>query len=131
MATVACAYDGRLTHANRHAREMLCAGSPPLGSYPDTWIRVLQPRTASGLALPLEDLPPVRALAGEVVAGVDVLVSLPAGELLLETAARPANDRRGRRRGAIVTLVDVTERRMLEGRMRRPGWVPWRSEPLG
>ncbi len=129
VAMLACAADGRLTHANRHARELLCSGCPPLGSYPDTWMRVLRPRTASGVALPLEDLPAVRALAGEVVAGVDVLIALPAGDVLLETSARPANDARGRRRGAVVTLVDVTERRSLEGRMRGPDWTPWSSEP--
>lgn len=127
VAMLACAADGRLTHANRHARELLGAGCPALGTYPDTWMRELRPRTASGVALPLEDLPPVRALEGEVVKGVDVLVELPCGDVLLETAARPANDQRGRRRGAVITLADVTERRSLEGRMREPGWAPWRG----
>ena len=129
VAMLACAADGRLTHANRHARELLGTGCPALGTYPDTWMRELRPRTASGVALPLEDLPPVRALEGEVVKGVDVLVALPGGDVLLETAARPANDARGRRRGAVMTIADVTERRTLEGRMRTPGWAPWRSEP--
>ncbi len=134
VAMIACAADGRLTHANRHARELLGAGCPALGTYPDTWMRELRPRTASGVALPLEDLPPVRALEGEVVSGVDVLVSLPSGaEVLLETAARPAKDGRGRRRGAVVTLADVTERRSLERRMRDlqagSAWAPWQPGP--
>ena len=129
VAMLACAADGRLTHANRHARELLGAGCPALGTYPDTWMRELRPRTASGVALPLEDLPPVRALEGEVVKGVDVLVALPGGDVLLETAARPANDRRGRPCGAVVTIADVTERRSRESRMRAPGWAPWRPAP--
>jgi PAS domain-containing protein len=129
VAMIACARDGRLTHANRHARELLGAGCPALGTYPDTWMRELCPRTASGVPLPVEDLPPVRALDGEVVQGVDVLVTLPRGEVLLEAAARPANDRRGRRCGAVVTLADVTERRTLERRMHASGWAPWQPGP--
>jgi PAS domain-containing protein len=127
VAMIACARDGRLTHVNRHARDLLGAGCPFIGSYPDLWLRELRPRTASGVLLPLEDLPPVRALCGEVVASVDVLVTLPGGDVLLEASARPANDGRGRRRGAVTTLVDVTERRRLEGTMRSPDWTPWRS----
>jgi PAS domain-containing protein len=129
VAIVACAVDGRLTHVSRQALDLLGSGCPVLGTYPDTWIRELRPRTASGVALPLEDLPPVRALAGEIVSCVDVLVALPAGDVLLETSARPANDRRGRRRGAVVTLVDVTQQRSLERRMRDPGRAPWRPNP--
>lgn len=129
VAMVVCAADGRLIHTNRHARELLGAGCPALGTYPDTWISELRPRTASGLTLPLEDLPPMRALEGEVVKGVDVLVALRGGDVLLEISARPAQDRRGRRRGAVVTMADVTERRIVEGRMRDSRWTPWRPGP--
>src|ERR1700704_2667216 len=68
--------DGRVSHLNRHARELLGAGCDGRGTDPDVWMRALPPRTASGLPLPREDLPPLRALGGEVVGGVDVLVSL-------------------------------------------------------
>ncbi|HEX9481120.1 MAG TPA: PAS domain-containing protein [Solirubrobacteraceae bacterium] len=129
VAMVAVGPDGRLTHANRHARELLGAGCGALGTYPDTWMRELRPRTASGVPILIEDLAPIRALEGEVVSGVDVLVALPRGDVLLETAARPAKDRRGRRRGAVVTLVDVTELRSLEGRMRATEWAPWQPDP--
>jgi PAS domain-containing protein len=129
VAMVAVGPDGRLTHANRHARELLGAGCGALGTYPDTWMRELRPRTASGVALPLEDLAPIRALEGEVVRGLDVLVALQRGDVLLETAARPAKDRRGRPRGAVVTLLDVTERRLLEGRMSDTDWAAWQSGP--
>jgi PAS domain-containing protein len=117
IPVLACAPDGRLSHANRHARQLIgieCA----IGSYPDMWLRELRPRSASGVPLPLEDLPPVRALVGEVVRGVDVLVSLRGRDVLLETGARPANDAKGRRRGAIVTIEDVTERRRHEALLR-------------
>jgi PAS domain-containing protein len=131
IAMLACAADGRVTHVNRHARELLGVGCAALGTYPDTWMRRLRPRTASGIALPLEDLPPIRALHGEIVNSVDVLVELPGGETLLEAAARPANDHRGKRRGAIVTMADVTELRTVERRMRDPQWTPWGGSKEG
>jgi len=117
-AIVVCGRDGRVTHLNRHARELLGAGCDGRGTDAATWMRALQPRTASGLALPAEDLPPLRALAGEVVQCVDVLVTLCGRETLLEVCARPASDARGRTRGAIVTLRDVTEPRREEALRR-------------
>ncbi len=68
--------------------------------------------------MPREDLPPIRALAGEVVRGVDILVRIRECETLLEVAARPAIDGRGRLRGAVVRLDDVTEQRRREGALR-------------
>ena len=44
---------------------------------------------------------------------------LRGGELLLSTTARPVRDARGRRRGALVLLEDVTERRRDEARLRQ------------
>jgi EAL domain-containing protein (putative c-di-GMP-specific phosphodiesterase class I) len=83
-----------------------------------TWIGQLDPRTASGLPLMLEDLPLMRALEGEVVRGVEVLVTTIAGEMLLSTSANPVNDERGRRRGAVAVFEDVTEARAREAQIR-------------
>ena len=48
-----------------------------------------------------EDLPPVRALEGETVRGVEVLVTIQGNDVLLSTRASPVNDEKGRRRGAV------------------------------
>ena len=48
--------------------------------------------------------------SSEVVRGVDVLVRIGDCDAVLEVAARPALDRRGRPRGAIVLLDSVTFR---------------------
>jgi PAS domain S-box-containing protein len=119
VPVVACAADGTLTYANRPTCELLrmdCA--PALGSPPESWIRELYPRTPSGIPLLREDLPPVRALEGEVVRGVEVLVSIQGSDVLLNTQASPVTDEKGRRRGAVVVLEDVTERRRRERRLR-------------
>ncbi len=110
--------DGRLTHASRCARELLGIECP-LGEAAEVALRELRPRTPSGIPLVREDLPPVRALQGEALRGVDVLVCVRDGELLLSTIARPVYDERGRRRGAFVLLEDVTELRRDEARVRQ------------
>jgi len=124
VAAIAFAADGRLAHANRRARELL-GSRCRAGTDPDTWIDALRPRTPSGLPLQREYLPPLRALLqDEAVFGVDVLVSVPGGELLLSTVARPVRDEHGGRRGAILLLIDVTEQRRREALGERAADAP-------
>ncbi len=120
VAVVACARDGRLTHANRHSHELI-GFDCPVGSDPQAWIAQLSPRTPSGLPLALEDVPLMRALSGEAVRNVDMLVKARDGDVLLSACASPVDDHRGRRRGAVAVLEDVTERRAREARVRG-GW---------
>jgi PAS domain-containing protein len=119
VGVVAFARNGRISHANRHARDLVGTGDSIVGARPETWLTALRPRTASGIAMDAEDLPPLRALAGEHVHGVDVLVRVAGRDLLLAMTALPATDRRGRIRGGLVTLEDVTEWRREEARWRR------------
>jgi len=65
-----------------------------------------------------EDLPPVRALEGEVVRGVEVLVRVQGRDVLLNTNASPVNNEKGQRRGAVLVMEDVTERRRRERQLR-------------
>jgi PAS domain-containing protein len=118
VAILAWGGDGRLTHASRRASELLGIACP-ISVDAEEALEALRPRTPSGIPLVREDLPPVRALQGEAVRGVDVLVRVRDCELLLSTVARPIYDERGRRRGALVLLEDVTERRRDEARLRQ------------
>ena len=118
VAILAWGGDGRLAHASRRASELLGIECP-LRVDAEEALDALRPRTPSGIPLVREDLPPVRALQGEAFRGVDVLVRVRGGELLLSTTARPVRDARGRRRGALVLLEDVTERRRDEARLRQ------------
>jgi PAS domain S-box-containing protein len=117
VAVVACDSNGRVTHVNQRTREMVsdvCA----TGLDPEGWIAGLQPRTALGTPLTLSELPLVRALQGEVVRDVDVLIQTDAGEMLLSTRANPVEDADGRRLGAVVVFEDVTEQRAREAQLR-------------
>jgi PAS domain-containing protein len=118
VAILAWGGDGRLTHASRRASELLGAECPLAGD-PRERIAALRPRTPSGIPLVREDLPFVRALEGEAVRGVDVLVHVRGCDLLLSTLASPVYDERGRRRGVVALLEDVTERRRDEARLRQ------------
>jgi PAS domain-containing protein len=118
VPAVACATNGRVTHANAAAVELFgydCA----VGTRAEKWIAELRPRMPSGIVMPREDLPPLRALRGEAVHGVDVLVRVRGGDALLEVSARPAINCLGRPRAAIVLLADVTDQRRCEAALRR------------
>ncbi len=118
VAIVAWGADGRLTHIGRRAGEILGGGGGALGTRAEEWLADLRPRTPSGIALVHEDLPPVRALQGEAVRGVDVLVVVSGADVLLGVSANPVYDAKGRRQGALVLLEDVTERRRAEAQLR-------------
>ncbi|HYB22246.1 MAG TPA: PAS domain-containing protein, partial [Solirubrobacteraceae bacterium] len=113
IAVFACDRDARVTWASKTAGELLGV-ERLVGSAPEQWIASMSPRTASGLPLAREDLPAERALAGERVSDLDVLVRIDARDVLLSTSAQPLQDDRGRRWGAIVTFRDVTLQRRLE-----------------
>jgi PAS domain-containing protein len=121
VAIVAWGADGCLTHVSRRASEMLGGGAGALGTDAELWVADLRPRTSSGIALVCEDLPPVRALAGEALRGVDVLVAVGGVDVLLSVSATPVYDGKSRRQGAVVLLEDVTERRRVEARLRAQG----------
>src|SRR4029077_6031355 len=113
VAVVACDMDGELTHVNRRGLELMRMDgvSEPHSS---TWIPQVAPRTPEGKPLALQELPIVRALHGEVVADVDLLISTPGGEVLMNTSARPIFSSEGIQLGAVAIFDDVTARRARE-----------------
>jgi PAS domain S-box-containing protein len=116
VAVVACDLQGRVTHANRRAGELVAFG--PLGAEPREWVERLRPRSDDGAAISADQLPMLRALSGETVHDVDVHVEGERGEMVLSMTANPIEDARGRRIGAVVALEDVTEQRRREARTR-------------
>lgn len=117
VAVVACDAHGRVTHVNRRTHELM-SGACSTGLDPEGWIQALRPRTPLGVPLTLSDLPLVRAVQGEVIHDVDVLIQTDTGEMLLSTSANPVEDEQGRQLGAVVVFEDVTERRAREAQLR-------------
>src|SRR5271163_5085942 len=76
VAVFACGPDGHPTHSNRRAVELMGMDGSN-GADPDTWIQRMRPRTPEGRVLSLSELPIVRALHGEVVREVDLVVWTP------------------------------------------------------
>ncbi len=113
VAVVACGPDGHPTHINRRAVELMGMDGSG-GTHPDTWIGQVLPRTPDGRQLELSELPIVRALQGEVVRDVDLLVRTAHGDVLMSTTANPVYDQRGASLGAVAVFADVTEQRARE-----------------
>jgi len=117
VAVVACSADGQLTHVNRRTVELMGLDGSD-GSDPDTWIEQVWPRTPEGHPMALTELPIVRALQGEVVRDLDLLVHTSHGEALMCTSANPVYDDNGKQVGAVAVFADVTEQRAREAQMR-------------
>jgi PAS domain S-box-containing protein len=117
VAVVACGVDGRPTHVNRRAIELM--GMDGSGeSAPETWISQVWPRTPDGEDLSLEQLPIIRALHGETIRDFDLLVRTERGDVLMSTNANPVYDESGDRLGAVAIFADVTEQRAHQRRVR-------------
>lgn len=117
VAVVACDMEGRLTHINKRALKVMRMDGTP-DSATSAWIPQAAPRTPDGRSLTLEGLPLRRALQGDVVADVDLLVRTPAGDRLMSCAARPIRAADGNQLGAVAVFEDVTERRAQEASAR-------------
>jgi EAL domain-containing protein (putative c-di-GMP-specific phosphodiesterase class I) len=117
VGVVACGASGKLTHINRRAIELMGMDGST-GSDPATWTEQTSPRAPDGRELALEELPIVRALNGEVVRGVDMVILTAHGDVLMSTTANPVYDEDGTQVGAVAVFADVTAQRARETEMR-------------
>jgi EAL domain-containing protein (putative c-di-GMP-specific phosphodiesterase class I) len=117
VAVVACGRDGQLTHLNRRAIELMGMDGST-GSAPGTWTAQVFPRTPDGIPLELEQLPIIRALRGEVVPSVDLLIQTSRGDVLMSTTAKPIWIDDNVQVGAIAVFADVTAQRQREAEIR-------------
>jgi EAL domain-containing protein (putative c-di-GMP-specific phosphodiesterase class I) len=117
VAVVACGGDGQVTHLNRRAVELMGMDASA-GAEPDTWIEQVSPRTPEGLPLSVEELPIVRALKGELVRDVDILVKTGRGDVLMSTTANPVYSDEDVQLGAVAVFADVTTQRAREAELR-------------
>jgi PAS domain S-box-containing protein len=97
---IANASTGRISTANEEARRLL-------GSIES--LDELDARYPDGTPYRREDLPLVRALAGELVVAAQVVVTRPGrGRVVLDVSAAPVRDRAGRVTTAVGIFRDIT-----------------------
>jgi PAS domain-containing protein len=108
-------YDARgtLIYANLVGLQRI--GKRPLPATLDMMLRDFHIRTPQGDPFPVEQLPVARALCGETVNGVELVVSGEDGrDWILLTGAAPIRNRQGQIEGVVATTHDVTALRQAE-----------------
>ena len=117
IAVLACDPTGVIVQANRVARQTLVSGAGPTTvaeAFTESDIR-----GSGGAALDIEEIPLVRALAGEQISGVQMTILMPGGAHRTMTLdARPLHDAGGHVIGAVASSYDVTAQREREADLR-------------
>ena len=116
---VACDADGVLTLFNNAAREIL--GHGETATTPEKWAEHYNVYHPDGKRLlEKEALPLYRALCGEQVRDVEILIRRPDGQVRSAlVSGQPILDAHGQSLGAVVALHDITDRKLLEGQLRQ------------
>ncbi len=103
----ACDIDGRLIFFNQSLRDFF--GPDSAGVLVTEWTKRFRLRDYSGRPLRTDELPIVRALAGETVQHAELLATDQQGrQHWLDLNARPVRDRHGTIIGATVGVQDIT-----------------------
>jgi len=111
---VACGPDGRLTLFNRATREFHAMDLEPVGAA--NWSQQYDLYGPDGVTpLRPEEVPLSRALAGEVMRGVEMVIAPPGGRARhLLASGQPLYDEAGHKLGAVVSMHDVSAQREAE-----------------
>ena len=111
---VACGPDGRLTLFNRATREFHAMDLEPVGA--SNWSQQYDLYGPDGVTpLRPEEVPLHRALAGEVVRDVELVIAPPGGRPRhLLASGQPLYDEAGHKLGAVVSMHDVSAQREAE-----------------
>ncbi len=115
---VACGPDGTLTMFNRATREMhgLPAAAIPLERWAEHYNLYLPDGRTP---MHTEDIPLVRALAGQIVQNVEMVIAPHDGPArTLRASGQALRDARGNILGAVVAMHDITERQRAEEALR-------------
>jgi PAS domain S-box-containing protein/diguanylate cyclase (GGDEF)-like protein len=114
---IMCDEEGRLLAFDHDARTVtLAPGTEDVD--PLDWPEFFRVVDVDGRAPEPADMPLYRALQGEVVKGAEVTVDLEGEHHVVYTSGRPVVSAEGEPLGAVVSAVDVTERRAVEAALR-------------
>ena len=109
---------GYVDRVNAAGLKLLGPDAHPYGSEMGERAADRSPRDQDGRPLPLESLPGMRILRGEVLTGaqaVDIYMRSPKGDLIaFSTSGTPLRNAEGSITGAVMVTRDVTERHQLE-----------------
>ncbi len=115
---VACNSDGHLTFFNRATQEFhqLPAEAIP----PDQWSNYYDLYLADGVTpMPMEDVPLYRALHGESIRDVEMMIVPKNGHPRIVLASGdPINSPEGQRLGAVVAMKDISRRKKAEAALQ-------------
>ncbi len=112
---VACDNEGRITVFNPAARQLhgLDEGDDPIGMLPDQDLR-----RPDGTALGEREHPLIRAMSGEQLRDVEMIIESEHGERRkVSVNGQPLHDEDGWMLGAVVAMHDVTEQKLNEERL--------------
>ena len=115
VGVIACDERGRPVLVNRVLRQ--AHGMPPTGGIPADWPATVAAtlRHADGTPMSWDRTPLMRALSGELVQDVDVVVQAPGQRLrTFATTAQPITGSDGRLRGAVAAAHEITAMRRVE-----------------
>lgn len=110
----------RIVMANRAASKLFGIETHPelREQSPDDRVQTLHLRNAAGRSMPRDEMPEVRALRGETLAGENAIdirfTSFRRREVEMNVTAAPIVDKSGTVSGAVCVYRDVTNRRGLE-----------------
>lgn len=113
-AVIAADPNGKFIAFNPAAEAMLGVG--PLAADPKEWTELYGAYRPDGVTpFPPEELPLVRAIAGEVTNDVEMWVRNPGrpSGIRITVSGRPLIDGQGARQGGVLILRDITEQRAL------------------
>jgi signal transduction histidine kinase/CheY-like chemotaxis protein len=105
---------GLLLRINPAGQRLMGRGVVP-GAYPELHSTAYGICNLAGEQLATEDLPVVKALNGESVTGVQLLVKRPRGDdMIIRASASPLYEREGRVTGAVMVFHDITQEKLVE-----------------
>ena len=100
---------GEVVRINRTAEKLFGYPETESGRQLAEWVNTMKAQTPEGKPFPPEDTPPARALRGETVRGLVMVIRPPVGTTLwLSASAAPIRTSDGRLLGAVATFTDIT-----------------------
>ncbi|WNZ27727.1 PAS domain S-box protein [Leptolyngbya sp. NK1-12] len=116
---VACNAEGILTLFNRTARQFHGLPEQPLP--PDQWAEYYDLYRPDGKTrMPKTEIPLFRALQGEIVDQVEMVIAPKTGmRRTLLASGQAIVNAQGEKQGAVVVMHDITERKLIENALRK------------